>query len=132
MAVNEGLRNRSDLPIETAHEWSRTEVAWLTSLASAVPTSYLPRLVTASWPGVPRSSSWRRLFFVVVPALHVRPAGRTSSRQPHAELGMVVPLKKQTLVTGARQLTHARAGLGQATAVMGWAIPVKGAVLPRS
>lgn len=36
MAINEGLRNRSDLPIETAYEWSRTEVAWLTGLTSAV------------------------------------------------------------------------------------------------
>lgn len=42
MAINEGLRNRSDLPIETADDWSRTEVAWLAELASAGPTAYPP------------------------------------------------------------------------------------------
>lgn len=89
MAINEGLRNRSDLPIETADEWSRTEVAWLAELASAGPTACPPsfgNFVVAWYPP--------KLFlagdFVLVPALHVRTAGRASSRQPHADLGMVL------------------------------------------
>lgn len=91
MAINEGLRNRGDLPIETAHEWSRPEVAWLTSLASPVLASLGKYVVAWCPPKFYLASAFSSL------CLHCMFGQRAAPRlaNPHAELGMVVPLKKK-------------------------------------